>query len=277
MESGETAAVADALAKRRDLLAALCEGPTRKPALVETLGLPRTTLDRGVRELVDAGLAERADGGVRATGLGREALAARDEYRDRLDGLVRAAALFEPLPTETSLDRRFLAGAEVSRPEPSAPDRVVARLLESVRNADEVRGVAPVALAGHLEPFDRAATAGGTVPELVVTPDVLDHLVEVRGERFRESLRDGDLAFYRAAVDVPFGVWIADGDDESAEAGVVVYTDTGVGGVAVNGRPEAVSWARERYGAAREEAEPVTADRVARRLDGRSAEDATGG
>ncbi|WP_435062594.1 helix-turn-helix transcriptional regulator [Halobaculum sp. EA56] len=291
MGTEDPAAVADVLAKRRDLLAALRDGPARKRALVERLDIPRTTLDRGVRELTDAGLVERVDGGLRATGVGREALAAHDEYHGRLDGVLRARPLFEPLDPDAPLDRRFLAGAEISRPDPSAPDRVVDRLFESVRDAGTVRGIAPVALAGHLETFDRAATAGGAVPELVVTPDVFDHLVEVRGRRLRESVAAGDTAVYRARVDVPFGVWIAEGgaedggaadggdgaggsdragggDGTDAEAGVVVYTETGVGGVAVNDTARAVSWARERYAEARRGAERITADAVDEHLGG---------
>ncbi|MFC7135450.1 hypothetical protein ACFQRB_15980 [Halobaculum litoreum] len=63
MTAGDATEIAGTLAKRRDVLAALFEGPVRKRTLVEELGVPRTTLDRGVRELVDHGLAERVDGG----------------------------------------------------------------------------------------------------------------------------------------------------------------------------------------------------------------------
>lgn len=258
MTGGEATAVASALAKRRDILAAIRDGPVRKRRLVDELGIPRTTLDRGVRELVDAGLAERADGGVRATAVGTRALAERDQYRARLDGLMRGDPLFEALPDDTELDAAFLAGASVSRPDPSLPDGVVERLFESVRAADDVYGVAPAALSGHLDTFDAEATAGGAVPEMVVTPTVLDHLVERRPERFAADLRAGSIEFFCAPVEIAFGVWIATHDDRDDEAGIVVYTDTGIGGVAVNDDPTAVDWARERFDRARSGAERVT-------------------
>jgi len=265
MTAADAAEVASVLAKRRDVLAALCDGPVRKRRLVDELGVPRTTLDRGVRELVDAGLAERVDGGVRATAVGTRALSERDRYRARLDGLERGEPLFEALPDDTELDAQFLAGASVCRPDPSLPDGVVERLFESVRAADEVYGVAPAALSGHLDTFDAEATAGGAVPKMVVTPAVLEHLIEHRPERFAADLREGAVEFLCAPVEIAFGVWIAAHDDRDDEAGIVAYTDTGVGGVAVNDDPGAVDWARERFDRARSNAEPVTPETV---LDG---------
>ncbi|WP_348607928.1 helix-turn-helix transcriptional regulator [Halobaculum rarum] len=265
MTTADTAEVARVLAKRRDVLAALCDGPVRKRRLVDELGVPRTTLDRGVRELVDAGLVERVDGGVRATAIGVRALTERDRYRARLDGLERGEPLFEALPDDTELDARFLAEASVNRPDPSLPDGVVERLFESVRTADEVYGVAPAALSGHLDTFDAEATAGGAVPEMVVTPTVLEHLIEHRPERFAADLREGTIEFFCAPMEIAFGLWIAAHDDRDDEAGIVVYTDTGVGGVAINDDPEAVDWARERFDRARSDAEPVTPETV---LDG---------
>ena len=267
MTTADAAGVASVLAKRREILAALCDGPVRKRRLVDELGVPRTTLDRGVRELVDAGLAERADGGVRATAVGARALSERDRYRTRLDGLKRGEPLFEALPDDIELDAPFLAGASVSRPDPSLPDGVVERLFESVRAADGVYGVAPAALSGHLDTFAAAATADGAVPEMVVTPAVLDHLIEHRAEEFAADLREGTVEFFRASVAIAFGVWIAAHDDRGDEAGIVVYTDTGVGGVAVNDDPSAVAWARERFERARADADRVTPETV---LDGGS-------
>jgi hypothetical protein len=227
--------------------------------------VPRTTLDRGIRELVDAGLAERADGGVRATAVGANALEAHDRYRARLDGLARGGPLFDALPEDTPLDGRFLAGASISEPDPNVPDGVVERLFESVRSADAVYGVAPAALTGHLDTVDDKATAGGTVPRMVATPAVLDHLVDRRGERFAADLRDGAFEFFCDRVEISFGLWIAEYDETDDEAGLVAYTDTGVGGVAVNDAPEAVEWARERFDRARGGANRVTAEAVRER------------
>lgn len=265
MTAGDESETAGVLAKRREVLAALVEGPVRKRVLVEELDVPRTTLDRAVRELVDEGLAERVDGGFRATVVGAKALESHDRYHAELAGLREAQPLFESLPPETAVDGRFLAGASVSRPDPSMPDGVVERLFESVRNAARVRGIAPVALSGHVDTFDAEATAGGAVPEMVLTPAVFDHMIRTRHERLVEQIREGNFEFYCGPVESRFGLWIVDHENRSSEAGVLAYTDTGVGGVAINDTPEAVAWARGRYERARELADPVTLDAIAER------------
>ncbi|MFC7137525.1 hypothetical protein ACFQRB_15985 [Halobaculum litoreum] len=150
------------------------------------------------------------------------------------------------------------------------PDGVVERLFDSVRNAASVRGLAPVALAGHVETFDAEATTRGAVPEMVLTPAVFDHLVESRPDRLREQIREGEFEFLVGPIEGRFGLWIAEHEDRPDEAGLLVYTDTGVGGVAINDTQTAVAWARSRYEAARETAEPVTLDRVDERAAGRS-------
>ncbi|MFC7096750.1 helix-turn-helix transcriptional regulator [Halobaculum marinum] len=266
MSAGDTSETAGVLRKRRDVLAALCEGPVRKRTLVESLGVPRTTLDRGIRELVDEGLAERVDGGFQATVVGAKALESADRYHAELAGLHEAEALFESLPADTPVDGRFLAGATVSQPDPSVPDGVVDRLFESVRNATRVHGLAPVVLGGHIDTFDTEARTGGAVPKMVLTPAVFDHLVESRPERLREQIREGEFEFFVGPIDARFGLWVADHDDRPSEAGLLVYTDTGVGGVAINDTPEAVRWAHEQYDDARETAEPVTLELIADRL-----------
>lgn len=259
MSSLDATEVASVLAKRRECLRAVTDGSVRKRDLVDSLDIPRTTLDRAMRELTEVGLVERASGGVRATGFGREALAAADDYRDTLDGLAAASCLLDALPATTSLGAEFLRSATVSRATPPAPDRVVGDLFDSVAGADSVRGVAPAALTGHMESFHEHASSGGAVPELLVTPAVLRQIAEVRGEALVETLRDGELDLRSGPVPFRFGLWLVD----DAEAGVVVYTDTGVRGVAVNDTEEALAWARERYERVAERADVVGPQRVA--------------
>ncbi|QLG61499.1 helix-turn-helix transcriptional regulator [Halorarum salinum] len=263
MSSPDAAEVAPVLARRRECLRALTDGPVRKRDLVDSLDMPRTTLDRAVRELTEAGLVERVSGAVRATGFGREALAAADEYRDTLDGLADASPLLDALPAATPLGAAFLRGARVSVATPPAPDRVVDDLFDSVADADSVRGVAPAALAGHMASFREHASSDGAVPELHVTPAVLRQVVEVRGGAAVESLRRGELDLLSGPVPFDFGLWLAD----DAEAGVVVYTDTGIRGVAVNDAGEALAWAREQYERVAERGEAVAPEHVADMLD----------
>ncbi|ESP88267.1 hypothetical protein K933_09901 [Candidatus Halobonum tyrrellensis G22] len=235
--------VADVLAKRHRCLRALTEGPRAKRDLVAALDIPRTTLDRAVRELVDAGLAERSEGGHRATVFGREALDAHERYRSRLDGLAAGADLLAALPSDTPLGGAFLDGATVTESTPAAPDRVLDSLLTSVDGTGRFMGVAPVAITGHLETFYATLTdeTGDRAPRLVVGREVFDHVLDVQGGMIRERLGNDSLHLRVGPIPFRFGLWVVD----DREAGVVVYTDTGVRGVAINDTEEAIAWARD--------------------------------
>jgi hypothetical protein len=137
----------------------------------------------------------------------------------------------------------FLRGARVVESEPYAPDGVVAELLESVRNAEVVRGVAPVAMTGHTDEFRTVATEGDGRLELVFAPAVFDHLAGAQTEGLLDAIESPAVDFYLGEVPFSFGLWLAD----DREAGVVVYDETGIRGIIANDSEAAVRWARDQY------------------------------
>jgi predicted transcriptional regulator len=250
--------VENVLAKRGETLRALLERPRSKRDMVDDLGTPRSTLDRAVRELETTGLVEYRDGAYHPTLFGRAALETHEWYRQSLEDLATAADVVAPLPPDSPLDRTFLTGAEVVASAPHLPDEVVSRLLESVGEADRVRGVAPVGMDGHLDAFrDATATRAGGL-ELVLTPELFDHIARTRPQETLEAVESGRARFFRADIPFRFGLWVAD----DREAGVVVYTDTGIRGVLVNDDGDAVEWALELYERVKGGAEPIRPDHV---------------
>lgn len=236
----ETDAVAEALRKRGDCLAALVATPRSKRDLGEALEMPRSTLDRAVRELEDAGLIETDGGGYRATALGHVASRVHAEYRSALADACAAADVLADLPPETPLGREFLEDAAVSESAPFAPDGVVDELFASVADADHVRGVAPVALTGHTDEFHERALAGGGRLTLVLSSAVVETLRET--DSWEDNLQADGMTVSEADVPFSFGLWLTD-----AEAGVVVYTDTGIRAVLRNDTDAALAWAEAQY------------------------------
>jgi predicted transcriptional regulator len=258
MGGGDRGELEGVLAKREGTLRALLEEPRGKRDLVDALDVPRSTLDRAVRELETAGLVEYRDGAYRPTLFGRTALETHETYRRSLDDLTAAADVVAPLPPDSPLDRTFLVGAEVVASAPHLPDEVVGRLFESVRDADRIRGVAPVGMEGHLDAFRDATTTNAGGLELVLTPELFDHVARTRAEETLDAIESGRATLYRAEIPFRFGLWLAD----DREAGVVVYTDTGVRGVLVNGDAPAVEWALDLFERVQGGAEPVRPDHV---------------
>jgi predicted transcriptional regulator len=255
MDGPDLGAAASVVAKRRDCLEPLLEEPLDKRELADRLGAPRSTLDRAVRELESAGLVAYTSGGYRITAYGRTVLSAFEAFSDALADVCAAEPVLQPLSQDCLLDRGLVLGADVVESSPYAPDDVVSRLVESVSDASSVRGVAPVALTGHLDSFDRSVVGGGGSLEMVVSPAVFSTLVRVRTDRLLESIESGEATIYRGPVPFRFGVWLVD----DREVGVVVYTDTGVRGVVVNDSDAAMAWAEDLYEQTKADADPVDA------------------
>ncbi|MFC7128277.1 helix-turn-helix transcriptional regulator [Haloferax chudinovii] len=258
MNGDETSAqLSRLLVRRSSFVRALAERPRDKRGLAADLDTSRSTVDRVVRDLLDAGFVERADGRYRLTCVGRCALGAYDECLDSLRGVQAARDLLSMLPTDAPLDPAFLAGASVHTSTPDIPDSAIRELFSSVESAERVYGVAPVALVGQLRPFYETATEGGTVVEMIIADELLDRLAAAPDSHavITDQLRHESVTLYRGEAPFRFGLWVTE-----SEAGVVVYTDTGVGGVARNDTEAAVEWATEQFEALRENAERLTLD-----------------
>jgi predicted transcriptional regulator len=243
----------DVLAARERFLRALAAEPGSKRALEERLDVSRSTVDRAIRDLQSESLVSYEDRQYHLTPAGRYGLHAYEETKTRLDALVDASDVLSELPNDTPLDADFVVGSEVVRTSPRTPDSVLSRLLESVRSADHVDGVAPVALTGYLEAFHEESTGGGASVRVLLQPELCDHLVSAHGDPLRVGIEHPGVRLERASVPFEFGLWLAD----DREAGVIVYTETGVKAILVNDRECAVTWARTQFERAAETATPV--------------------
>ncbi|MDS0299484.1 hypothetical protein NDI76_12100 [Halogeometricum sp. S1BR25-6] len=245
---------------REPILRALVRGPLNKPELTEAVDSSRSTVDRAIRELVDAGLVGRADGRYEATLAGRSALDAVEAFHDRMHGVESAAGVLSHLGPDEPINPDFLAGADVHVATPEMPDGVVERLFDSVEAATHLRGIAPVALSGHLNGFYEAARSNDARVEMLIDADVLDSLVATASTRetLLAQLRKERVTILRGEVPFSFGLWLTE-----AEAGVVVYSDTGVRGVIINDDAEACAWAETIFETLSAEAQRLTASGIA--------------
>lgn len=243
------------LASRSTLLRALTERPRDKRTLAGDLDISRSTVDRAIRELVAAGVVRQQGRAYETTLTGRCALDAFEQCVRSLRGIEEARDLLSMLPLDAPLDPVFFKGATVHTSSPEIPDSVIQRLFTSIEDADRLYGIAPVALAGQLRPFYEAATAGGTTVEMVIADELFEKLLDAPDSRavIVEQLQRDSVNIYRTEVPFRFGLWAVDD-----EAGIAVYTDTGIGGLALNDEVAAVGWAMGLFDSLRDEATLVT-------------------
>lgn len=251
---GSDRSLEDVVRTREPFLRSILESPKRKRDLIDDVDASRSTVDRAIRDLADSGLIERGEDGYEATLAGRTTLCAVERYHRRLREVEGGVDVLGQVPADVSIPDRFLDGAEIRRASPEVPDDVIRRMLDSVESAAEVRSVTPVVLSGYFGRFYEAATANGTTVEMLIDRQVVERLLgspETR-EQFLETLADERVERRSTDVQFPYGLWVTE-----AEAGVVLYSDTGVRGVIVNDAEDAIEWATTKFERLAEGAEPI--------------------
>src|SRR6056297_4211338 len=100
MTGGDHADAIETVGRRADFLERLAEEPLRKRAMVDALGHSRSTVDRAIAALEEAGLVERTDEGYVSTLAGRLAVERYREYVADSAAVLDAGGVLAPLPTD---------------------------------------------------------------------------------------------------------------------------------------------------------------------------------
>ncbi|WP_254840812.1 helix-turn-helix transcriptional regulator [Natronomonas marina] len=242
------------LVKRHSYLRVLIDQPSPKCNLEDELGGSRSTLDRALRELADADLATYENGVWKPTPLGRYSYRTRKAYLERLENLTDAAPLLNELSSGSPVDCTFVIGADVHESDPSMPDAVMQTLLDSVEGGHDVTVATPVVVTGFAEDFYECVSRGENYSlELLIPPEVFERTRAAFPILTDELLDDENVSLHTASIPFSFGLWIVD----SAEAGIIVFTDQGVRGILMNDTTDALDWATDQYERAKQDADLV--------------------
>ncbi|OIB59257.1 helix-turn-helix transcriptional regulator [Natrialba sp. SSL1] len=255
--SEETSTVLDT---RSAVLEAIVEQPRPKDRLEQEFDFSRSTLDRAIRELAAASFIEYTDGVWQATLFGQYCYRARTAYHDQLRTLTSASSILEPLSNECPITYEFIDGADVYESDSSMPDAVMQTFIDSLEQATTARIAIPTIVTGFVEPVCESVTTGTEGDVEIFVPATLFERLQLSFPALTDKLRnDSNVTLSRSSVPFTFGLWIAD----SMEAGIIVFTERGVGGVLVNDTDAAVEWATIQYEHLTDDA-PSTAEPQAR-------------
>ncbi|MFC7176211.1 hypothetical protein [Halosegnis marinus] len=212
------------VAKRRDVLAALAAEPRYKRDLIDDLDHSRSTIDRAVAELLDAGLAERADGTYRATAAGELGLERHDAYRGEMRDIAASADVLDAV-ADGALDASLVAGATLHRTAGNDRQATLSLLEEEIRGAERVDALLPrLSDSRILDAYRTQARRGGTTSRLVFAPTLLSTLEARFAADIGELAAADGVRLYEAAVS-SVGLVRLRGDGDAAY--VVAYTDEG--------------------------------------------------
>ena len=246
------------LATRSGFVDRLLTDPADKPTLESDLGVSRSTVDRAVRDLETAGLAERRNGTVRLTVAGR---LIAEEFRSLVDVVVdtaNAKPVLDPLDPDAPLSPTFLDGASVYPSTAPAPYDQADRIEERLCRAERLRAFTKVI---SYEPISKLLServvAGGMEFEVIYEAPILDYLER---ERAAERRRMFETGRYRplGVETLPYGMLLIDEPDGSC-AVITTYDETQTfRGMLINEREGAVEWASALYDGYRETARDVS-------------------
>ncbi|WP_423998902.1 helix-turn-helix transcriptional regulator [Haloarcula salina] len=252
---GQVPSVVDVVTKRYEFLTSLST-PKTKPELVASLDRSRSTVDRAVGALRDADLVERSGSEYVVTYAGRQATAAYEGFRDRLDALQCAHPVLSTLPPDVDIDPSVLHGADVETTSPSAPTAPTERNVDILEGTTSFRGIGPAVLPRYVDVIESLWSDTAVDVELVVTEAVAESLDSALPDR-RDTLEDlSNVSLYVTEKPMPYAVWTAEKTDGAA-SGIVVYTETGIKGTINNDTEPMNEWAREKYATYRRDARPL--------------------
>jgi predicted transcriptional regulator len=240
--------LADVLETRASLLAALADGARDKRALRDELGVARSTVYKGVRQLVSLGLARKVDGEYELTAYGRIAHEHHHEYREQLARLAETRSVLAELPASVDLPSTFLADATVVTADRYAPERPLSTFEAVVEDTDRVCSLSPVALPRYMADLHEDVRAGDD-RELVVERGAAAVLADAYDE-FAAALADGLVVY---AIDEPLELGLTVFDDDAVT--LTTYDEGSVRGILLAESEAAVEWAVETYESYRDRGE----------------------
>lgn len=236
--------VVDLFRRREEIIVCLAEEPRDKRTLVEELDIPRSTLDRAIRELEAVNVVNYKEGKYRVTPVGRRIARNFFSFLERAELIMELEPFLQWTPKhEFDLDLRYLEDAELLLSKSNDPYAMVNHHVEALKNASSFRGILPLIGFHAFETAYEQVMENGANHEVIVTPGVVETMEteECYASLYRPLLgHDGfSISVYDGSIPYFLGVF----DDETVQIGIdenekpraLIETD----------HPEVQSWAND--------------------------------
>lgn len=247
------------IGRRRAFLERLSEAPMHKRDLVEAVDRSRSTVDRGLAELGEAGLIESdAERRFSLTPTGELRF---ETYRDAiatLDSLSDADPMLDHLPDSVDVPATLFRSATVTIPEGPDPLDDAEPLLERLRSATSVRLFGRADHAPDVVPllYRRSVVDEALDIQAVVNPQMETRLEAEYGPLLEEA-RGAPKLSVRVTDSLPFGMYLVEeGDNRSVF--LATHDETLIlRGYVLSEDPAAGEWAEEVFQEWWDDAEPM--------------------
>lgn len=249
----------DVVTRRGDYLEVLLDDARTKPELEEDLGVSRSTVNRALGELAEAGLVEDRRGTCRLTLAGRLAAESIRNLREQSEGVMAATELFDGLDPELDVGLEMVTGATVRPARGARPYRAFHVFERLIEEASSIRGSARTfANPRGRELFEDAIVARGVPVEFYLDEVLFEEIYDNFADAFDRWVESGAFSGF-VAPDCPRYTTVVSELPEGRHAGIALYSCDGeFHGVLINDRPEAVEWAADRLDQVAARATPLS-------------------
>lgn len=219
--------------------------PGQKCELVRELDESRSTIDRALRELENAGFVARDDEGYRTTLAGKLALAEYERHAARLDGLASVGGHLTALAADEPLDAALFEAADVSLPTRQSPHEPVESLEAALADADHARVFGTTVLPSYVEMYHEKIADEGMTADLVLSERVVEWLLSRREDALLDVASTEGVTVAQTDVTHSFSLAVLESDAEPSpdrSVAVMVYDEGTLAGFVGNDTREAVAW-----------------------------------
>jgi len=234
--------------RRVSFLSELGDGPCHKSELADALGYSRSTVDRAIKALNDAGYVERTEEGYVRTQAGRLAAERYQTFLDDQQRLLDAREILAPVPSDCELPTAILSDASVEVID--GLDQLLDRVTDRLDGTDRHRGLFPESADPRHIQHLRVEADDDADLELVVPQTLLDTIPETAVDD--ESITTTSMPTNGYAL----LLWTRtdETDTEATTVSVLTYEDEKPVGVLTTDDDRAVQWATDLFEARRDAA-----------------------
>lgn len=240
------------VANRADFLDLLVDRRLPKRDVVDELGHSRSTVNRALDELVEAGLVDETPDGCRTTIVGRLALEEYRRYVRHSTDILSAGGALAALPKSCDVPVEAVAGGTTHLPNGNRPYEPYQRAEEFIERSDAFR--AAVRTLSHPSSLKsaRAVARDGNPVEMVFSRAVFDRLYADYRELVESLAELEAFSGYVTEVADCYSVLLSDRHqpDGTVETSILIATygkDNDLTGVIVNAESAAVRWSEAWY------------------------------
>lgn len=249
---GTTPGVSDekmrTLAKRAELMAAVLNGTTDRRQLASTSAASRSTVYRGLDQLVEHDFLTESAGTYTPTTFGKLVYPEFRQYVESFQALENAneSGLFAAVPDNAPIDQAALIDGEITTPDRCAPTAVLSDIKTIVTEASQLRFFTPVVLPSFLDLYCHQLSDGNLTAEAVFETDVLHWIQENHPDK-NQALEESEATTVQQTTDtLPYELGVT--TDPTERMYLVLYGTKGnIRGVVTNDTGKAVSWAETTY------------------------------